>query len=113
MNDKISMIQNLPRDSVLRAVQLVREMIEYRNAEISALSWNLKRGIVHLHRKQSSEQHAEQYKELKGIIDQISRHISDNDYDINHLHIFLTQCPEKPIYPVDPVDNAHDLHYIQ
>jgi hypothetical protein len=90
-------------------------MITYRNAEISALSWNLKRGIVQLHRERSSKQHSEQYKELKGIIDQISRHISDNDYDIDHLQIFLTQSPEKAIYPTDPVNAEipYAIHYIQ
>ena len=113
MNNKISMIRNPPRDPGLRAVQLVREMIEYRNAEISALSWDLKRGIVQLHRKHSFEQHVDQFKKLKEIIDQISRHISDNDYDINHLQILLTQAPEKAIYPINTVNKAHDLHYIQ
>ena len=103
------------RDARLKAVHLIRDMIEYRNVEISALSWNLKRGIVKLHREQSSKQQTEQYKELKGIIDQISRHISDNDYDINHLQIFLTQTPEKAIYPIAPekTETSNAIHYIQ
>jgi hypothetical protein len=103
------------RDARLKAVQLTREMIEYRNVEISALSWNLKQGIARLHRERSSKQHTEQYKELKGIIDQISRHISDNDYDINHLQIFLTQTPEKAIYPTDTekTEISNAIHYIQ
>jgi hypothetical protein len=103
------------RDAKLKAVQLTREMIEYRNAEISALSGNLKRGIIRLHRERSSKQHSEQYKELKGIIDQISRHISDNDYDINHLQIFLTQTPEKAVYPTDTekTEPSNAIHYIQ
>ena len=91
------------------------EMIEYRNAKISALSWNLKRGIVQLHRERSLKLHTEQYKELKGFIDQISRHITDNDYDINHLQIFLIQSPEKVIYPPEPGKTGQipDIHYIQ
>jgi len=108
-------MQKPQRDSKLRAVQLVREMIEYRNAKISELSWNLKRGIVQLHREQSLKLHTEQYKELKGFIDQISRHITDNDYDINHLQIFLTQSPEKAIYPIDAekTETPNAIHYIQ
>ena len=103
------------RDARFKAVQLIREMIEYRNAEISVLSWNLKRGIIKLHRERSSKQHIEQYKELKGIIDQISRNISDNDYDINHLQIFLTQSPEKAIYPIEAekTETSNAIHYIQ
>jgi hypothetical protein len=115
MNNKTDRIWKPQRDARLKAVQLTREMIEYRNGEISALSWNLKRGIIRLHRERSSKQHIEQYKELKGIIDQISRHISDNDYDINHLQIFLTQTPEKAIYPTDTerTETSNAIHYIQ
>ena len=58
-------MRNLQKNPRLRALQLVRTMIEYRNAEISTLSRNLKRGIIHMHRERSMKKHAEQFKELK------------------------------------------------
>ena len=115
VNNKTNRTWRPQRDTRLKAVHLIREMIEYRNVEISVLSGNLKRGIVKLHRERSSKQQTEQYKDLKGIIDQISRHISDNDYDMNHLQIFLTQSPEKAIYPLEAekTETSNAIHYIQ
>jgi ribosome-binding ATPase YchF (GTP1/OBG family) len=112
---KSGRIRKHQRDARIKAVQLVKEMIEYRNAEITTLSRNLKQEVARLHRERSPKQHIEQYKELKEIIDQISRHISDNDYDANHLLIFLTQTPEKAVYPVDAgkTEVPDAIHYIQ
>jgi len=108
-------MQNPQTDPGLRVVQLVSEMVEYRNEAISVLSRDLKRGIVHLHREQSVNQHTDQFKELKGIIDQISRLIADNNFDVNQLKFSLAQPPEKENTPAEPEKSGqlHNIHYIQ
>ncbi len=113
--NKTGGIPRLPRDARFLAIQMVREMIEYRNEEMSSLSSKLKRTIAQFHRERSPKQHLEQYKDIKSIMDQISRHISDNDYDINHLQIFLTQSPDKVIYPInaEKTESSETIHYIQ
>lgn len=115
MNNQTIRVQRPYKNTRVQAVQIIKDMIEYRNKEISNLTWTLKQSIVRFHREKSPKHHIEQFKELKGIIDQISRHISDNDYDVNHLQIFLTQSPEKVIYPVDSekTESYDTVHYIQ
>lgn len=115
MNDKIGTLQESRGDTGLRAVQLVKEMIEYRNAEITSLSRSLKRGILTLHREPSVKRHTDQVTELRNTLDQISRLISDNDYDINYLQIYLLHPTYNVTSPSDTVNTgpARDTDYIQ
>ena len=103
------------RDTGIAAVQMVREMITYRNTEITALSKTLRKGIVHLHRERSIQHHTEQVKKLNEILEQISRLITDNDYDIFHLNFSHTQVGKPVKYETGDarIESSHDLHYIQ
>ena len=103
-------------DTGLLAVRMVKEMMKYRNAEITALSKTLKKGIIHLHRKHSIEQHTAQATELNGIVEQISLFIDDTDFDIYHLHFSRTRHAGKYIDYSNgntTKEPSHDLHYIQ
>jgi hypothetical protein len=109
------MLQESRKDPGLRAVQLVKEMIEYRNAEITALSRSLKRGILHLHREPSVKRHPDQVTELRKTLDQIARLIADNDYDISYLQIYIshpTNMVTASSEPVNP-EPTRDMAYIQ
>ena len=109
------MRQSAHRDTNLRTVQLVSEMIEYRNGEIDELTRDLKLGISRLHREQVHQKHFDQLKELTETLRRISLHISDNNFDIDHLQIFLTPSPEKVMCPSEPekIEQVQDVHYIQ
>ena len=115
MNNNTGIIREPRRETGLPAVRMVRQMITYRNEEITALSKKLRKGIIHLHREHSIKKHAEQAKDLTEIIDQISRLISDTDYDIYHLNFCHTQASKPMKYSIGDAKNvsSHDLHYIQ
>lgn len=108
-------MQEARRDTGLLAVRMVKEMMKYRNSEITALSKTLKKGIISLHRKHSIEQHTAQATELNGIVEQISLFIDDTDFDIYHLHFCRTHGGKSIEYSTGNAkkESSRDLHYIQ
>jgi hypothetical protein len=108
-------VPRVPLDQRIRAIGFIADMIEYRNSEITRISEELRQGIRHLHREQHAKKHARQADILAGMTDRLHQLMTDNEYDVNHLQIYLAQAPvNNASSPTNiPAGNAHDLHYFQ
>ena len=113
MTERMCRKLRVAEDQRIRATRSIADMIEYRNLRITKISEDLRQGIRLLHRERTAQKHAGQVEMLVRMADRLYLLMSDNEYDVSHLQIFLTRAPVNHASSPAKAGSPHDLHYFQ
>ena len=104
-----------PEDRKMTTINLIADMIEYRNVEIAQISQEIRQGIWLLHRELITENRVRQANTLSALTDRLAQLIADNEYDTGSLQVFLEHDDRKKTSAEQHLAEGGigDLHYFQ
>ena len=102
-------------DQRVKAVDLIADMIEYRNTEISQISREIQQGIRILHGELIPGNRVRQANTLAALTERLAQLIADDEYDTGSLQQFLEHSEMKTeLLALNHAEESiSDLHYFQ